>query len=174
MTWRRRTMSANYKVTKRNTYADMHDIITDTMFPDWWYEINFCEWIDNKFVTYNRRPDNDCGLQLTVTHLGIPRAFDNLPFPGSREFDFRTLGGVGNLTPSRGRWGIWPFVHDERREIAGEILCSWPNGWPKMGRRNSGTLLNLSVKFLYPIFIWKRPSGTYSVLFWNDLPQLNA
>ena len=42
------------------------------------------------------------------TEEGIPRAFDTLPFPGSREFDFRTAvrGGefdtkprkVGNLT----------------------------------------------------------------------------
>ena len=37
----------------------------DTLCPDWWFEINFCEWIDNKSVTHNRRPDNECGCPLT-------------------------------------------------------------------------------------------------------------
>ena len=44
----------------------------------------------------------------------------------------------------------------------------------EMGRRSIGTLLNVSTKFFYPILIWKRPTGTYSMLFWNDLAQLNG
>ena len=46
--------------------------------------------------------------------------------------------------------------------LADQILHSWQNGWPKMGRRNSGTILNVhvSMKFLFPILIWKRPTGT--------------
>ena len=43
-----------------------------------------------------------------------------------------------------------------------------------MGRRNSGTLLNVSTKFLFPTLKWKRLTGTYSILFWNDLVQLNG
>ena len=104
---------------------------------------------------------------------GIPRPFDILPFLGSR--------------PLRG-WGIWHQASEggefdrshasqtlaKKIDSADKILRSWPNGWPKMGRRNSGTLLNVSTKFLYPILIWKRPIGTYSILFWNDLAQLNG
>ena len=39
-------------------------------------------------------------------------------FLRSREFgfDFRTAAGMGNLTPSCRRWGIWLFVHNEWRE----------------------------------------------------------
>ena len=57
--------------------------------------------------------------------------------------------------------------------LADKILRSWPNGWPKMGCRNSGTHFNASMMFLYPILIWKRPTGT-SILFWNNLAQLNG
>ena len=52
-----------------------------------------------------------CNLNILP---GIPRAFDTLPFPESRVFDFRTAAGVGNLTPSRERWGIWPFIHESQ------------------------------------------------------------
>ena len=58
-------------------------------------------------------------------------------------------------------------------DLADKILRSWPNGWPKMGCRNSGTHFNASMMFLYPILIWKRPTGT-SILFWNNLAQLNG
>ena len=42
-----------------------------------------------------------CNLNIPPPLPGIPRAFDSLPFPGSREFDFRTAAGVGNVTRSR-------------------------------------------------------------------------
>ena len=58
--------------------------------------------------------------------------------------------------------------------LADKILHSWPNGWQNMGRRNSWTLLNVSTKFLFPTLKWKRLIGTYSILFWNDLVQLNG
>ena len=53
--------------------------------------------------------------------------------------------------------------------VADKILHSWSNGWPQMGHINSGTLLNVSIKFLYPILKWKRTTGTYSILL--KVPQ---
>ena len=38
------------------------------------------------------------------------------PSPGVGNLTLEPLWGVGNLTQSRGRWEIWPFVHDEQRE----------------------------------------------------------
>ena len=52
-------------------------------------------------------------------------------------------------------------------DLADKILRSWPNGWPKMGRM---ALLNVNMKFFYPILIWKRPSSTY-ILWCIDLKR---
>ena len=54
--------------------------------------------------------------------------------------------GVGHLTNRPRGWGIWP----------NKVLRPWPNGWPKIGCRNSGTLLNLITKFHFAILIWKK------------------
>ena len=130
-------------------------------------------------------------MHLSLCNLSIPPPPARSP-PASAYHGHLTPSlspGVGNLTlePLRG-WWIWhqatkggkfdrSYTTSEEKmlsDLADKILRSWPNGWPKMGRRNSGTLLNVSTKFLYPILIWKRPSGTYSVLFSNDLAQLDA
>ena len=58
------------------------------------------------------------------------------------------------------------------------MKCSLRNGWPKMGRRNSGALFNVSAReffflfYFFLILIWKRPTATYSILFGNDLDKL--
>ena len=48
--------------------------------------------VDLKFITL-------CTYQFvtSTSPSGIPRAFDTLPFPGSRAFD-KSAAGVGNLT----------------------------------------------------------------------------
>ena len=71
------------------------------------------------------KPSEKYHLSICNLHISPPpptpprRAYHGhltLPFPGSREFDFGTAVGVGNLTTTRRRWGIWLFVHNERRE----------------------------------------------------------
>ena len=75
---------------------------------------------------------------------GVPRAFDTLPFPVSREFDFRTAVGLG-IWHQATECGEFHRLYTRSEEkmlsdLADKILCSWPNGWPKIGCRNSGTL----------------------------------
>ena len=114
-------------------------------------------------------------MHLSICNLDIPRAYHahltpSLS-PGVGNLTLELCGG-GEFDTKPRRWRIWPFVHDERREKLTERFSgqdiAFATEWL---RRNSGTLLNVSTKFLYPILIWKRPTGTYSVLFWNDLPS---
>ena len=58
---------------------------------------------------------------------GTPRAFDTLPFPGSREFGFRTAEG-GKYTTSEEKMLNY---------LADKVLRSWPNGEPKTQGRFS-------------------------------------
>ena len=49
-------------------------------------------------------------IHLSICNLNIPLpqgAFDTLPFPGNREFDFRTTAGVGNLTSVQNKDEAW-------------------------------------------------------------------
>ena len=60
-------------------------------------------------------------MHLSICTINIPprayhRHLTSSPSQGVGNLTLELLGGVGNLTPSHGRWGIWPFVHDERRE----------------------------------------------------------
>ena len=87
-----------------------------------------------------------------------------------------------NLTPSGGRWGIMTdrtcghhVVQYKWSEMLSEffrgdiILGSWWNGWPNMGCRNSGSLLNIQYMYKYEIpFFKERLTGTYSKLFGNN------
>ena len=59
-------------------------------------------WKPHEAVVKDMPLPSICNLNIPPPPGGIPRAFDTLPSPGSRAFDFK----VGNLTPSRGRWGI--------------------------------------------------------------------
>ena len=73
---------------------------------------------------------------------------------------------ISTLTVGQG-WSNFDLSYTTSEEkmlsdLADKILRSWPNGWLKMDRTNSGIHLNISTKFLYPILISKRPSGTYS------------
>ena len=46
-----------------------------------------------------------CNLNILLPLPGILRAFDTLPFPGSREFDFRTAGRGGEFDTKQQKVG---------------------------------------------------------------------
>ena len=58
------------------------------------------------------------------THTGIPRAFDTLLFPGSREFDFRTAGRGGEFDTKPRKVGNLTVEEKMLSDLADKILRS--------------------------------------------------